>query len=442
MTVPEWDSISVEEFWKTADKIQNDTLLHAKDLFSFAEQASPKALFSLLVQYRFFTIYYTSDLAILVSRMEDGKMRSFIGDILSDELGYGDPQKAHPSLYDDFLRSLNISDENLDDLALTQNIALLDKDRKGLVAPEKSSAYGVGLRGMGGECVCQIYLSQLYDHIMKNPYIQQHKDSIDWKFWELHVGDHDIQHRIQTRQLIQDEVVKSDAEMLSDLWTGYCDSMNSWKIFWDNIFQTTKQEHAKETPAISSRTSITYDLNFRDLSKDNESISQFHLAIPVRDLEQARHFYRDVLGAQEGRSTYNHIDFNLYGHHFVIHVAPEGQEHLFDSFESDFHGEVVKTPHFGINMDHKSWSILAERVKQHNHTFFDAPHVRLSGEPGEHATFFILDPSNNALEFKAFRNHDEVFSKVFDANSTDPFALDTLVQKAHKEKQEELDAVI
>jgi extradiol dioxygenase family protein len=36
--------------------------------------------------------------------------------------------------------------------------------------------------------------------------------------------------------------------------------------------------------------------------------------------------------------------------------------------------------------------------------FVIEPHVRFSGQPGEQATMFLLDPSGNALEFKAFRD--------------------------------------
>jgi extradiol dioxygenase family protein len=157
-------------------------------------------------------------------------------------------------------------------------------------------------------------------------------------------------------------------------------------------------------------------------------ICQFHLAIPVRDLEESRRFYRDALGAREGRSTENHIDFDFYGHHLVVHQAPPG--HSFESFPSDFHGESVPIPHFGMNLDREDWRELAERIKASGHPFHDPPHIRLEGKPGEHATLFIVDPSGNALEFKAFRNHDEVFARVFDPRTQDLFGLEELAAEA------------
>ena len=162
----------------------------------------------------------------------------------------------------------------------------------------------------------------------------------------------------------------------------------------------------------------------------DKRITQFHLAIPVRDLEESRRFYRNVLGAKEGRSTANFIDFNFYGHHLVLHQAPREVAHLFETFRSAFHGETVQVPHFGMNLDWNAWSELAELIKSQRYEFFDPPHIRMKGMPGEHATLFVVDPSGNALEFKAFRNHDEVFSKVFDPNTKDLFGLDEITAEA------------
>ena len=159
-------------------------------------------------------------------------------------------------------------------------------------------------------------------------------------------------------------------------------------------------------------------------------ISQFHLAIPVRDLEEARTFYRDVLGASEGRSTPNLIDFNFYGHHLVVHASPQDATQVFNTFRSKFYSETVQVPHFGMNLDWDAWSELAELIKSQDYEFLDAPHVRMAGMPGEHATMFVADPSGNGIEFKAFRNHEEVFSKVFDPSTKDLFGLAELAADA------------
>jgi len=157
-------------------------------------------------------------------------------------------------------------------------------------------------------------------------------------------------------------------------------------------------------------------------------IRQFHLAVPVRDLDEARRFYRDVLGASEGRSTANFVDFDFYGHHLVLHLAPK--DDASGAFRSKFYGETVPVPHFGANLDRAAWSELAARITANGYPFSDPPHIRLEGQPGEQATMFVVDPSGNALEFKAFRNHDEVFSKIFDPKTKDLFGLEQMTAEA------------
>jgi heme oxygenase-like protein len=245
MKTSHWNSVPINEFWQVADELQERALQRAESLFALAEEADPKQLVALLIQYRFFTIYYTTDLAILIARLSDGKLRSFLAELLFDELGRGNPLEAHPRLYDDFLRSIGVTDQDLDNLALSANIGLLETVRKSLADPNTSTTYGVGLRGMGGECVCQVYLARLHEHMMKNPYIQHMRSEIDWRFWDLHVGPHDVAHRLQTREIIHDEIVVRGPEALADLGRGYNESMISWTAFWTNILDSTVSGRAQ-----------------------------------------------------------------------------------------------------------------------------------------------------------------------------------------------------
>ncbi|CAM3404201.1 iron-containing redox enzyme family protein [Shewanella violacea] len=429
-----------DEFWAQADELQDECLLHAQALFAALETASPQRLISILTQYRFFTLYYVADLAILIARLKDGKLRSLLADILSDELGYGDPLKAHTRLYDDFLLSLGADNTDFDSLALSDNLTLLENARRKLMDPAQTSVYGIGFRGMGGECTCQIYLTKLYECMMRNPYIKQQASVIDWRFWELHIGEHDIEHRVRTRQLIHEELVSQDTSCLADLGLGYYESMSAWRTFWENIFNQNPDDSTlsrasaavEDLRLMPSVLSGAQEVGDRQ-GKKAETLAQFHLAIPVHQLPAAKQFYCDVLGAKEGRATEHHLDVNFYGHHLVLHATPEDASHLFDSFEADFHGESVQIPHFGINLDKLTWSQLAKRITLMGYEFLDAPHIRLQGLPGEHASMFILDPSGNALEFKAFLNHDEVFSKVFDPQTKELFTLDELMVSVSSE---------
>jgi len=134
----------------------------------------------------------------------------------------------------------------------------------------------------------------------------------------------------------------------------------------------------------------------------------FHLAFPVNNLEAARRFYGGILGCEEGRSSDHWIDFNLYGHQIVTHLAENGA-----GVKSTNHVDAdnVPVPHFGIVLPMDEWRDLSERLKAKGVKFVIEPKVRFEGEVGEQATMFFLDPSGNALEFKGFNDFSRVFAK-------------------------------
>lgn len=133
----------------------------------------------------------------------------------------------------------------------------------------------------------------------------------------------------------------------------------------------------------------------------------FHLAFPVHDLDAARAFYRDILGCGEGRSSDHWIDFDLFGHQIVAHLSPDAKA---VAITNPVDGHDVPVPHFGVVLTMPQWDALAERVKAAGIAFGIAPHVRFKGQPGEQATMFFLDPSGNALEFKAFADDAMLFA--------------------------------
>ena len=137
-------------------------------------------------------------------------------------------------------------------------------------------------------------------------------------------------------------------------------------------------------------------------------LSPFHLAFPVHDLEAARGFYGDVLGCPEGRSSDEWIDFNFYGHQIVAHLAPS-ETGLAQRNAVDGHGVPVR--HFGMVLPMAEWEALAARLRAAGTEFVIEPYVRFKGEPGEQATMFFLDPSNNAIEIKAFSDISRLFAK-------------------------------
>ncbi|KDE40233.1 MAG: VOC family protein [Nitrincola lacisaponensis] len=140
------------------------------------------------------------------------------------------------------------------------------------------------------------------------------------------------------------------------------------------------------------------------------SLSPFHLAIPVYDLAAARHFYADIFGLEEGRSSEHWVDFNFFGHQLVIHEHPKTDTQT-QAHTNAVDGHDVPVPHFGIVLEWSQWETLAERLKEHGIQFVIEPYIRFQGQVGEQATMFLYDPCGNALEFKAFKDIGQLFAK-------------------------------
>lgn len=134
-------------------------------------------------------------------------------------------------------------------------------------------------------------------------------------------------------------------------------------------------------------------------------LTPFHLAIQVRDLEEARVFYSECLGLAMGRRSEQWIDFELFGHQLVVHLNPElDKDGRVSQVDNHVDGQGVPVPHFGVVLNMEDWERFAGHVRETVGEFLIEPYVRFRGEPGEQATMFFLDPSGNALEFKAFRD--------------------------------------
>jgi len=133
----------------------------------------------------------------------------------------------------------------------------------------------------------------------------------------------------------------------------------------------------------------------------------FHLAIQVRNLEETREFYGNKLDLPQGRSSEQWIDYNLFGHQLVVHVNPSiGDQGQVNQSSNHVDGHGVPVPHFGVVLSMEEWAELADKLRAMGTQFIIEPHIRFKGQPGEQATLFFLDPSGNALEFKAFRDID------------------------------------
>ena len=139
------------------------------------------------------------------------------------------------------------------------------------------------------------------------------------------------------------------------------------------------------------------------------SITPFHVAIPVHNLNECRVFYRDILECEEGRSSDHWVDFNLFGHQLVIHYKPKDETE--DLHHNAVDGKHVPVPHYGVVLPWELFQEFAEKLKNRNVSFIIEPYIRFEGEVGEQATMFFKDPAGNALEFKAFKDMEQLFAK-------------------------------
>lgn len=134
----------------------------------------------------------------------------------------------------------------------------------------------------------------------------------------------------------------------------------------------------------------------------------FHLSFTVNDLDAARAFYGELLGCREGRSAPTWVDFDFFGHQISVHLGPVRLPEPVGAVED----LKVLMPHFGAVLPMADWEALANRLCEQGIDFEIAPLRRFVGQPGEQGTFFIRDPSGNALEMKGFAGPAALFDRA------------------------------
>ncbi len=133
----------------------------------------------------------------------------------------------------------------------------------------------------------------------------------------------------------------------------------------------------------------------------------FHLAFPINDINETKSFYKKILGCKIGREDVKWVDFDFFGHQLSAHVKPD---ELKNTKKNAVDGKDVPVRHFGVILEWGAWHSLSEKLKENNISFIIEPYIRFEGEIGEQATMFFLDPSGNALEFKSFKDPEQIFA--------------------------------
>lgn len=136
-------------------------------------------------------------------------------------------------------------------------------------------------------------------------------------------------------------------------------------------------------------------------------INPFHLAFPVNDLKRTEQFYQHLLGCKIGRTSDKWIDFDFFGNQITAHLKPE---EVMAANKNIVDGKAVPVRHFGAILEWDQWHKLVGKLREEEINFVIEPYIRFKGEAGEQATMFFYDPSGNALEFKSFKDMEQIFA--------------------------------
>ncbi|HEU0031445.1 MAG TPA: iron-containing redox enzyme family protein [Kofleriaceae bacterium] len=230
----------LEEFWNIAGRARLQAQFAVASEMQLVERMPIESLREVLLQYRYFTLAFTTDIAAVIGRCMPSRLRSLLGELLHDELGQGDPEQAHPRLYDKFLISIGAIAATASESALHEQMhpvvrdLLADLSRR---TRDASISYAIGLRGMGGECVCGVYFDELYKHVVHHAYVAEHRATIDWTFWDIHAGHHDVEHDTKTRAAVGD-LARAGRLDIEQLAAGFEHGVQSWNRFWRTLYET------------------------------------------------------------------------------------------------------------------------------------------------------------------------------------------------------------
>jgi uncharacterized protein len=138
----------------------------------------------------------------------------------------------------------------------------------------------------------------------------------------------------------------------------------------------------------------------------------FPTGVEVRDIAEARGFYREVLGCSEGPSDEQRLNLNLYDHSIVCRLNPQlGRQGRVTSRYHPVDGKYVQVSHCSVVLQITELRSLAKRLKLHKVKFVTEPFRHFKSAPGVQATLFFLDPSGNALMVQSFCNSAEEISR-------------------------------
>jgi hypothetical protein len=230
---------ALDAFWARAELSK----LEARFAIAREMDALPRlpiqALRTVALQYRYFTQMFVTDLAHLVVRCPEGRLRSLLGQLVNEELGCGDPEQAHLRLYDRFLESIGAIERGATGDQLRACAHPKVRELLGELSSrtsDRSLFYAIGMRGMGGECVCGVYFSVMHVHLRKHPFIVENESHIDWQFWDIHAGHADAEHNKLVRAAVAELLDGKPPGAVHEVAAGYDYGTAAWDEFWTTVY--------------------------------------------------------------------------------------------------------------------------------------------------------------------------------------------------------------
>lgn len=231
---------ALEAFWARAALSKLEAKFAVAREMDALPHLSIQALREITLQYRYFTQAFVTDLALLVARCPEGRLRSILGQLVDEELGKGEPEWAHLRLYDRFLESIGAIEVGASSAQLAVGVHpkvrdLLAELRNRTV--QRSPFYAIGMRGLGGECVCGVYFSVMHVHLRKHPFIVDNEAKIDWRFWDIHAGHADVEHNELVRAAVAELLHEhGHPHAVDEVAAGYDHGTASWDEFWSTVY--------------------------------------------------------------------------------------------------------------------------------------------------------------------------------------------------------------
>jgi len=133
--------------------------------------------------------------------------------------------------------------------------------------------------------------------------------------------------------------------------------------------------------------------------------TSFHMSLPCLSVKETKNFYVNSIGATLGRAAQTWVDINLFGHQLTFIKA---KKFNFNNPNYVFEGTILPSFHFGVILDEKTWNNIHERLYKLNLEVVSQT-TFLKDKSGEHTSFFVKDPNDYMLEFKNFKNYNDMF---------------------------------